>query len=360
MKWRGGFPHLTNMVLGYAMDYREVLVTGGTGFVGTHVCRALIARGFLPRLLVREGSEGRIPADVRSACRVTPGDITNRESVEYAVQGTMAVVHLVGIIRESPRQDVTFERLHVDATRNVVDAARRWEVSRLIHMSALGAGARPVKPAGYFDTKGRAEELVRQSGIPWTIFRPSVIFGPGDQFLGELAGILRIAPVVPVPGDGSYRLQPVFIGDVAKGFTDALLSSGTEGKVFEVGGPERFSYNELLDKVAASVGRRARKVHVPLSLLRPVVSRLQRYRGFPLTTDQLEMLLGESICDPDPFYSAFGFTPLSLSDYLSGGLGTLPSSPGSASKKSASGNGRFMGGETDGSKEQDPPLRKTA
>jgi NADH dehydrogenase len=340
------------------MDYREVLVTGGTGFVGTHVCRALIARGFLPRLLVREGSEGRIPADVRSACRVTTGDATNRESVEYAVQGTMAVVNLVGIIREVPGRDVTFERLHVAATRNVVDAARRWEVSRIIHMSALGA--RPGGPTGYFDTKGQAEETVRQSGIPWTIFRPSVIFGPGDQFIGELAGILRIAPVVPVPGDGTYRLQPVFIGDVAKGFTDALLLPGTEGKAFDVGGPERFSYNELLDKVAASVGRRARKVHVPISLLRPIVSRLQRFGRFPLTTDQLEMLLEESICDPDPFYSAFGFTPFSLSDYLSGGLGTLPASSGPAAKKGASGKRRLMGGETGNSKEQEPPLRKTA
>lgn len=342
------------------MDYREVLVTGGTGFVGTHVCRALIARGFLPRLLVREGSDGRIPADVRSACRVTPGDVTDRESVEYAVQGTMAIVHLVGIIREFPERDVTFERLHVAATRNVVNAARRWEVSRLIHMSALGAGARPVRPTGYFDTKSRAEELVRQSGIPWTIFRPSVIFGPGDQFLGELAGMLRIAPAVPVPGDGAYRLQPVFVGDVVKGFTDALVKPDTEGKVFEVGGPERFSYNELLDKVAASVGRRARKVHIPLSLLRPVVSRLQRFRRFPLTTDQLEMLLGESICDPDPFYSAFGFAPLSLSDYLSGGLGTLPASPGPAAKRSAPGNRRLMEGDTGASKEQEPPFRKTA
>jgi NADH dehydrogenase len=342
------------------MDNREVLVTGGTGFVGTHVCRALIARGYLPRLLVREGSDGKIPADVRCACRVTPGDVTNRESVEYAVQGTMAVVHLVGIIREFPEQDVTFERLHVSATRYVADAARRWEVSRLIHMSALGAGGRPVRPHGYFDTKGRAEEYVRRSGIPWTIFRPSVIFGPGDQFISELARILRIAPAIPVPGDGAYRLQPVFIGDLAKGITDALLTPGTEGKVFEVGGPERLAYNELLDKVAASVGSRARKVHVPLSLLRPIVSRLQRFQGFPLTMDQLEMLLEENICDPEPFYSTFGFSPLSLSDYLSGGLGTLPTSSESAVKKGVSGNGRIMEGTAGTSKEQEPPFRKSA
>jgi NADH dehydrogenase len=346
------------MVLGYAMDYREVLVTGGTGFVGTHVCRALIARGFLPRLLVREGSEWKIPEDVRMACRVTPGDVTNRESVEYAVQGTVAVVNLVGIIREFPGQGVTFERLHVDGTRYVADAARRWEVSRLIHMSALGA--RPGGPTGYFDTKGRAEEIVRQSGVPWTIFRPSVIFGPGDGFINELSRIIRIAPVVPVPGDGAYRLQPVFIGDVAKGFADAVQKSGTEGKTFEIGGPERFSYNELLDRVAASVGRRARKVHVPLSMLRPAVARLQGFRRFPLTSDQLEMLLEGNVCDPDPFYSAFGFSPFSLSDYLSAGLGMIPSTSKPAKEERGPSGGIRVEGSSPTSKEQLPPLRKSA
>src|SRR3989304_6085475 len=130
MKWRARFRHHKNMILGAAMDYREVLVTGGTGFVGTHVCRALIARGFLPRLLVRVGSEGKIPEDVRSACRVTPGDVNDREAVEYAAQGTMAIVHLVGIIREFPEPGVTFERLHVAATRNAGAAARRGEIPR--------------------------------------------------------------------------------------------------------------------------------------------------------------------------------------------------------------------------------------
>ena len=298
------------------MDYREVLVTGGTGFVGTHVCRALIARGFLPRLLVREGSEGKIPPDVRKACRVTPGDVTNRESVEYAAQGTMAVVHLVGIIREFPERQVTFERLHVAATRNVVDAARRWEISRFVHMSALGA--RAGGRTGYFDSKGMAEEYVRQSGLSWTIFRPSVIFGPGDRFLGVLAGILRKAPAVPVPGDGSYRLQPVFVGDVAKGFSDAVGRPELEEKTFDMGGPQQLTYNELLDEVAASVGRRARKVHIPLTLLGPAVRFMERFETFPLTTEQLEMLHAGNTCDYQPFYSAFEFMPLSLSDYLAG------------------------------------------
>ncbi len=352
------FRHHNHMVLGAAMDYREVLVTGGTGFVGTHVCRALIARGHLPRLLVRVGSEGRIPEDVRNACRVTLGDVADRDAVEFAAQGTSAIVHLVGIIREFPKRDVTFERLHVTATRNAVDAARRWEIPRFIHMSALGA--RPGAPTGYFDTKGRAEEYVRQSGLSWTIFRPSVIFGPGDQFVNELAAIIAKAPFVPVPGDGSYRLQPVFIGDVVKGIADSLLRPDTEGKVFEVGGPERISYVELLDRVAASAGRRAGKVHIPLPVLRPLVRRLERFRKFPLTTDQLEMLLAGNVCDAGPFYSTFGFTPLSLSDYLSGGLGSLKAGGGIRMEGSAAPRETAGVGVKSQSAGQGPPLRKTA
>jgi len=310
----GRLRHHTGMAYSAFMDYREVLVTGGTGFVGTHVCRALIARGLVPRLLVRPGSEGRIPADVRERGRITQGDVTDRESVENAAQGTTAVVHLAGIIREFPARNITFERLHVAATRNAVDAAVRWNIPRFVHMSALGA--RAAGPTRYFDSKGRAEELVRQSGLAWTIFRPSVIFGPGDQFVHELGRLLRKAPFLPVPGDGGYRLQPVFVGDVAKGFADAVLHPETGGRVFEVGGPETVSYDDLLARIGARYGHRARKLHVPLSFLRPAVRFLERFEKFPLTTEQLEMLLAGNTCDYRPFYSTFGFAPFSLASYL--------------------------------------------
>lgn len=310
------------MVYSAFMDYREVLVTGGTGFVGRHVCRALIARGLLPRLLIRGDSEGKVPADIREKGRITLGDVTDRESVEYAMQGTSAVIHLVGIIREFPSKGITFERLHVAGTKNVVDAAIRWGIPRLVHMSALGA--RAGGPTRYFDTKGRAEECVRSSGLAWTIFRPSLIFGPGDQFVNELGRLLRIAPFFPVPGDGKYQLQPVFVGDVAKGFADAVLRPETAGKTFEIGGPERFSYNELLDLVASSNGGSARKIHVPLSLIRPIVRRMERSAKFPLTTEQLEMLIQGNTCDSGSFYSEYRFNPLSLSAYLSGGGKSQP------------------------------------
>src|SRR3990170_3507867 len=338
--------HLTDMGKVPFLDYREVLVTGGTGFLGKAVCRALIAQGYLPRLLVRIGSEGAIPDDIRGASRVTPGDITNRESVENAAQSTNAIVHLAGIIREVPGKDVTFEKVHEEGTRNAVHAAKLWRIPRFVHVSALGAA--PGNTGGYFDSKGRAEEIVRQSGLAWTIFRPSGIFGPGDRFIGELVRALRKAPVLPVPGDGEFFLQPVFVGDVVKGIVDSLARPDTETTAFDVGGPERFTFNELVDRIAAAAGVRAREVPVPLPRIPRGARFFSRREKFPLSADMLEMLLAGHTCDDGPYYSAFGLTPLPLSGYLAhskeagdaGGGGLFPgdagTSPGMGEKNSRS------------------------
>jgi NADH dehydrogenase len=236
--------------------------------------------------------------------------------MENAAQCVDAVVHLVGIIREVPSKGTTFEKLHVAATRNAVRAAERWEVARFIHMSALGAGPEGGTP--YFETKWRAEEIVRRSGLQFTIFRPSIIFGEGDHFIGELVRLLPRFPVIPVIGDGQYRLQPVHAGDVARGFAEALARPETAGRTFEVGGPDRLTYDGLLDAVAAAAGRAVRKVHVPLPLVRAAVSLMERSERSPVTNDQIRMLLKESVCDSRPFHDAFGFDPLSLPDYLAG------------------------------------------
>jgi nucleoside-diphosphate-sugar epimerase len=302
------------------LDYREVLVTGGTGFLGKAVCRALIARGYLPRLLVRIGSEGAIPDDIRRRSRVTPGDITNRESVENAAQSTNAIVHLAGIIREVPGKDITFGRVHEEGTRNAVHAAKLWRIPRFVQISALGAA--PDSTGRYFDSKGKAEEIVRQSGLAWTIFRPSGIFGPGDRFIGEIGKALRRTPVLPVPGDGEFFLQPVFVGDVVKGIVDCLARPDTEGTAFDVGGPERYTYNELVDRIAAAAGVRARKVRVSVPQIRRATRFFSRHKKFPLTADMLDVLLAGYICDSGPYYSAFGLTPIPLSGYLAHAKGT--------------------------------------
>jgi NADH dehydrogenase len=298
------------------LEYDEVLVTGGTGFVGTRVCRALIARGWMPRLLVREGSEGKIPPDVRRRCRITTGDVADPESVVNAAQGTDAIVHLVGIIREFPEKGITFEKLHVAATRNVIEAAKYWKIPRLVHMSSLGA--RAGSPVAYFDSKGRAEEMVRSSGLDWTVFRPSVIFGEGDGFLSRVKEIVSKLPVVPVPGDGRYELQPVWVGDVARGFAEALSKPESVGRSYDVGGKERYPYDGLLDEVGLCSGRaRVRKVHAPLALVRAGVRFLSRFERYPMSPDMLEMLVAGSACNPAPFRAAFGDHLVSLHEYLS-------------------------------------------
>ncbi|MGE5189616.1 MAG: NAD(P)H-binding protein [Gemmatimonadota bacterium] len=307
------------------MDYREVLVTGGTGFLGRHVVRALVARGFLPRLLVRAGSEERIPGDIRSACRVTPGDATDAESVENAVQGTGAIVHLAGIVRECPGRGVTFERVHVTATRNLVKAARRWDIPRYVHVGALGA--RPGDPRAFFDSKGRGEEIVRNSGLLWTIVRPSAIFGPGDGFVDALLRVLRRSPVAPVPGDGAVTFQPVFAGDVAAAIADAVSRRAAAGRSVDLGGPERLSLDAIVDAVGAALGRRIAKAHVPLPLVRSAVRVLSRFDGFPVSPAEIDFLTADSVCESGPYWAEIGRMPVSLGEYLGSIAGGRPASP---------------------------------
>ncbi len=298
------------------LEFNEVFVTGGTGFIGTRVCRALIARGWLPRLLVREGSEAKIPRDIRRKCRISLGDVTDSESVLNAAQSTDAIINLVGIIREFPAKGITFEKLHVEATRNVVAAARFWKIPRIVHMSALGALA--GSPVAYYDTKGRAEGLVRESGLDWTLFRPSIVFGEGDKFLSLLSGIVPKAPVMPVPGDGRYEVQPVWVGDVARGFAESLSKKESIGRSFDVGGLERYSYDALLDEIGAAAGRaHVRKAHVPLPLVKAGVRFLSRFKWYPMSPDMLAMLTHGSVCDPAAFQSVFGSHLVSLREYLS-------------------------------------------
>ncbi len=305
--------HLTNMYAAF-MDYGEVLVIGGTGFLGRFVARALVARGFLPRLLVRPGAEERIPAEIRAACRVTPGDVTDPDAVENAVQGTGAVVNLAGIVREDPRNGITFQRVHVKGTRNAVTAARRWGIGRFVQVSALGA--RAGEPEAILDSKGRGEEIVRNSGLRWTVFRPSAVFGPGDRFIDTLAGMARRSRIVPVPGDGRVRFRPVFAGDVAHAIADALSRPRTEGRSIDVGGPATLSLDEIVDAVARALGRRCAKVRVPLTLLRPLARALARFPKIPLSPAEIGFLAADNICDSATFWSEIGRVPLPLDDYL--------------------------------------------
>jgi len=288
---------------------QRVFVTGATGFVGRAVVHALRADGYAVRCLVRRGSE--LDLQGLGAIERVEGDVLVRRGLEEDIAGCQSVVHLVGIIRESPGRGVTFENVHVQGTRNVLDAAVAAGVRRFLHMSALGV--RPGARARYHRTKWQAEEAVRGSGLTWTIFRPSIIYGRGDGFVTMLARMVRRLPVVPVIGSGRNLLQPVPVERVAEGFARALARATAEKQVYDVAGPDRVSMVELLDLIGAALGRgHVRTVSVPLSLMRPLARALHVFPGFPVTPDQLTMLEEDNVGDPATFYQHLGLEPVPL------------------------------------------------
>ena len=288
---------------------QRVFVTGGTGFVGKRVVRALLAQGFLVRCLVRPGSEHDLKG-FESIDRV-PGDVLAPDGLVPSVEGCSAIVHLVGIIRERRSRGVTFERLHVDATRNVIGLARAAGAKRYLQMSALGTRANAR--ARYHQTKWEAEDAVRASGLDWTIFRPSIIFGRGDEFVSVLARLIKRAPIVPVLGDGRYRLQPIPVEQVADGFAQALRIPATVGQTYEVAGPAPYAFVDLLDEIGHALGRtRVRKMHVPLTPVRALTRALDWLPFYPVSRDQLTMLEEESVTDPSHFFADVGIKPETL------------------------------------------------
>src|SRR5262245_28514133 len=288
---------------------QTVFVTGATGFVGREVVHALRADGLKVRCLVRRGSE----RDLRGfeAIERVEGDVLARQTLDEGIGGCDAVVHLVGIIREHPGSSVTFERIHVDGTLNVLAAAAAANVRRYLHMSALGTSV--SARSRYHQTKWLAEEAVRASALPWTIFRPSIIYGKGDGFVSMLARMVEKLPVVPVLGEGQQKVQPISVEQVAQGFGRALARPETVKQTYEVGGPQAVSVVELIDAIGKALGHaRVRKVHLPLGLMRIMARTLQGVPSFPLTTDQITMLEANNTCDPAPFFQTFGLTPIGL------------------------------------------------
>jgi uncharacterized protein YbjT (DUF2867 family) len=291
------------------MQHR-VFVTGATGFVGRALIPALRAEGYGVRCLVRRGSE----LDLRGceAIERVEGDVLAPGPLEGLMAGCDTVVHLVGIIREHRARGVTFDRVHVQGTGNVLRAAAGAGVRRFVHLSSLGT--RPGARSRYHQTKWAAEEAVRGSGLPWTIFRPSIIYGRGDGFVSLLAGMVRRSAVVPVIGSGRQRLQPVPVEQVAEAMARSVGMPATEKQTYEVGGPDRVTMVELLDLIAAALGRtRVRKMHVPLGLVRALAYALAPFQTFPVTPDQLLMLEEDNVAtDTRTFYATFGLTPVPL------------------------------------------------
>jgi NADH dehydrogenase len=250
--------------------------------------------------MVRKGSTHK--GGTAEGLEVVEGDVLDSHACMKAVDGCEAVINLVGIIREYPSEGTTYVALHTEATFNVLDSARRSGIERYVQMSALGA--RPDSRSKYHTTKFEAEEIVRNSELRWTIFRPSIIFAPGDMFTRELVELVH-RPVVPVIDGGKAMLQPVSLENVTDAMARSLLMPQTQGKSFDVGGPDRIRFRDLLEKIAAHYKVHMNTMRVSSKFMKPMVKLLQRFKSFPLTVDQLVMLVEDNVCDPSNFQSVF-------------------------------------------------------
>ena len=283
----------------------KVFLTGATGFVGSHLLTRLISGGHTVRALVRNPAKASLHASAQ--VEAVPGDVISGTGLDEGMKGCEAVIHLVGIITES--RGATFEQVHRLGTRNVVEAAERNRIGRFVQMSALGARAEGV--AEYQTSKWKAEEVVRQSGIPFCILRPSLIFGPGDGFVTQMLDVMRKAILFrPVPGDGRPKFRPVSIDDVTICFARALTTAEATGQAIDLGGAEELTLDEILQEIATVAGIHKPAFHVPLPIMFAVASLAQAVLPSPpVTVGQLKMLREGSTCDPQPMMQVFSVQP---------------------------------------------------
>lgn len=290
----------------------KILVTGGTGFVGGYVIDELLTAGHDVTALVRPGEtparlEGK---NVKQAI----GNVLLYDGLEDACRGCGVVIHLVGIIREMP--GAGFEQVHVKGVENMIQAAKACGIKRFIHMSALGT--RPDGVSRYHKTKWRGEEAVRASGLPYVIIRPSVIFGPGDEFMTKLKSLFSNPLFVPSIGSGKAQMQPVYAGDVAACYAKAAVLPGGEiNRVFELGGPEKFTVPQLLELIGKHIGKMRLVLRIPLRVMKPIVRIIERITDNPpVTSDQLIMLEENNITDSGDMEKVFEIAPTSLRDII--------------------------------------------
>jgi NADH dehydrogenase len=327
------------MTLPFKLFNTEVTVFGGSGFIGRHLVRRLASAGAVVKVAVRDPDGAGFLKPLGDAGQIVPirADVTDEASVAAAVRGVKAVVNLVGILFESKRHN--FDSVHRAAAGTVAEAAKRAGALRLVHISALGANK--SSPSAYARTKAQGEEAVQRAFPEAEILRPSVVFGPEDNFFNLLAAIARISPVMPVMGasprlvfapghlpkldlfgKGGPKFQPVYVGDVAAAIVRALEKPEAQGKRYELGGPRQYTMKEIVELVLEATGRKRILVPAPLPLLEVDAAILEFLHIKLLTRDQVRLMRRDNVVSRrSPGLVDLGITPKTVEIMIPAYLG---------------------------------------
>ena len=305
----------------------KVSIFGASGFVGEYIIKELISNHYTPYALIRYGSEHKI--ENRDKIRLITGNLGNSTAIEQTIMNTQAVIYNVGIIREFKSWGITFEKLHFEYLKKVVDIAKKLNVERFILMSANGV---KENGTGYQSTKYKAEEYLKDSGLKWTIFRPSLIFGNSKnkaEFSKQLKKDLILAPF-PIPlfykgllpiKTRSFKMSPIHVKDIAKIFVKSLSMEESIENTYELGGEEK-TWKEIIKLISKVLDRNKFFIPVPVMPIKILASLLDRFSWFPISRDQLTMLLEGNVCDSKEVFELFNIKePIQLNmeslNYLS-------------------------------------------
>ena len=289
-----------------------ILITGATGFIGSRIVHALRAEDRPVRALVRDQSDvGRLDS---WGCETVVGDVLDAASLRHAVEGCDAVVHLVAIMGGSPRD---YEQVMTQGTKDLVAAAQEAGVRRFVLMSALGVDERTKDLVPYYGAKWQMELAVKGSGLEHVIFRPSFVFGREGGSLPLFKRIASLAPVTPIVGPGTQRIQPIWVDDVAAYFAASVDLPEAANRTFEIGGPDVVTWNEFWDRLKRALGKRRPTLHLPFALMRAQAVVLEKLPRPPVTRDQLKMLAaGDNVVTSSDAVDTFGLPVVPLDEQL--------------------------------------------
>ncbi len=292
-----------------------VTVFGGSGFVGRYIVRGLAQRGYRVRVAVRRPSKAYYlqPFGDVGQIQVVQANLRDAESVAAALEGASAAVNAVGILYETGKQ--SFDSIHARGAAIIAEQAAKAGVKQLVHISALGADS--MSPSEYAETKATGERAVRLEFPDAVILRPSVIFGPEDNFFNQFAAMARISPALPLIGGGETQFQPVFAGDVAAAALQVIDDKGPKAGIYELAGPEQLSFREILEFILKTTGRKRFLVPIPFFIAKIQAWFLQMWPWPLLTVDQVLLLQKDSVISEAASkegrdFTAFNIVPRSI------------------------------------------------